>query len=38
MVGRDITVFTTHSVRSASASKVNNIGLYPHPTLPTHIV
>ena len=27
MVGTDITVFTIHSVRSASTSKANNIGL-----------
>ena len=27
MAGIDITVFMTHSVRSASTSKVNNIGL-----------
>ena len=27
MAGIDITVFATHSVRSASTSKANNIGL-----------
>ena len=27
MAGIDITVFITHSVRSATTSKVNNIGL-----------
>ena len=27
MTGIDITVFTRHSVRSASTSKANNIGL-----------
>ena len=27
MAGIDITVFTTHSVRSESTSKANNIGL-----------